>query len=423
MRLCIVNEFFYPDSLGGTGTVLSSLARSLQGQYEDVEIDVLTSRHLYRGSALSLARREDWQGIRITRLATPKPNGLPTPLRLAANALFGGAALLTLLGRRRYDLLLVGTAPPTVACAAWAYRLLTGTPYLYIVYDLEPDRAVALRVLSAGHPFMEGLRRRQRDWLHGAAKVIVLGRCMRDHLCAAYGLDAGQVAVIPIGADPEEIRPQDKAGVFRAKHRLDGFVVCYSGNFGHYHDFDTILDAAKRLRTRRPGMTFLLVGDGAQRGHIERRVAQEGLENVRRLPFVPPAEYSDLLAAADVSLVTLEPGMDGLCVPSKFYSILASGRATVALVPPRSEVARVIVEARCGVPVLPGDTEGLIAALGRLADDPEAVACMGRNARHVLLHQYAQEHITRQYHAAMRAAVQAGPSRSESVFVARAKFS
>ena len=97
MRICIVNEFFYPDSAGGTGAVLSGLARTLKDNYDDIEIDVITSHHLYRGKVgTKLPRTEAWDGIRIHRLSTPKPRtGMLR--RLTANFLFSSAALNKLL--------------------------------------------------------------------------------------------------------------------------------------------------------------------------------------------------------------------------------------------------------------------------------------------------------------------------------------
>ena len=404
MRICIVNEFFHPDSTGGTGAVLSSLARALRGHYE-VEIDVLTGRSLYRGTSGPLPSDEDWDGVHITRLASPRPHGLPPPLRLGANLLFAGAALLTLLRRRRYDLLVVSTAPPVLALAAQLLKWLTGTPYLYIVYDLEPDCATALGLLRRDHPLAHALRRCQRSWLHAAGRTVVLGRCMRDHLGRAYGLPAHRAVVIPIGADPGEIVPRPKDTQFRRRHGLGGFLVCYSGNFGRCNDFDTILDAARRLQTLREDVTFVLVGDGAQKTHIARRVADEGLHSVRLFPFVPQDEYADLLASADVSLVTLEAGMEGLCVPSKFYSTLASGRPTIAIVSPRSEVALVLAEAGCGIHLPEGDTDSLVEAVCRLAAQPEECERMGHNARHALVHHYSLSRIAAQYYAAMCAAI------------------
>ena len=401
MRICIVNEFFYPDSTGGTGTVLSELVHSLRETYSDVDIDVVTSKNLYRDAGARLSAWENWDGVNIHRLATPRPNGLPTPLRLGANLLFCLLALAKLACLGRYDLLLVGTAPPMVAMSAQALGWLKATPFVYVVYDLEPDRSVTMKVMTAGHPLVRLFRGSQRRWLHSASKVVVLGRCMREYLGQAYDLPENKVEVIPIGSDPNEILPAPHDTRFRALHGVHGFVVLYSGNFGRYHDFDTVLDAAKALKAEagtQKDIQFVLVGNGAQKEHIARRIAAEKIGNVRLFDFVSKGDYADLMASADVSLVTLEPGMEGLCVPSKFYSILASGRPVIAAVAPRSEVARVIDEAQCGVHLIQGDANRLAGILTHLAEHPSEVEGMGRNARRVLEEKYSTQGLARQYH-------------------------
>jgi glycosyltransferase involved in cell wall biosynthesis len=226
---------------------------------------------------------------------------------------------------------------------------------------------------------------------------------MREYLGQAYGLPEHRVEVIPIGSDPNEIVPAPRESRFRALHGIQGFVVLYSGNFGRYHDFDTILDAAKALDkkatdNRAARVQFVLVGSGAQKSHIAHRIKDEKIGNVRLFDFVSKEDYADLLATADVSLVTLEPGMEGLCVPSKFYSILASGRPAVAAVSPRSEVARVIDEAQCGVHLSQGDAPQLVDILTFLASHPAEVERMGRNARRVLEERYSTQGLARQYH-------------------------
>lgn len=397
MRICILNEFFHPDTTGGTGTVLSNLARTLCDNYTDVQIDVVTSRYQYRGNK-KLAPFENWRGIRIRRLFTPRASQTSTAQRLLVNILFSLAAMLRLLVSRRYDLILVGTAPPPLAMAAHWIKRLRGTPYIYIIYDLEPDRAVAMKVLSPTNRIIPLVARMQKHWLHACSKAVVLGRCMRDHLKETYALPASQISVIPIGADPEDIAPLDKQTRFRAEQAIDGFVMLYSGNFGRYHNFDTILDAAKLLQAEDKPITFVLVGSGHQKEHIEQRIQAEHIDNVKMFPFVAKEDYPDLLASCDVSLVTLEPGMEGLCVPSKFYSILASGRPTLAVMSPDCEVAKVIAEADCGVQVNQSDTAQLACVLTELAESPARVEQMGKNARRALVQNYTSIHVAEQYY-------------------------
>jgi len=265
---------------------------------------------------------------------------------------------------------------------------------------------VLLGVLREGGVAARALRSCQRGWLHGAARVVVLGRCMREHLGAAYGLPADKVAVIPIGSDPDEITPlarEDSA--FRREHGLqDDFVVLYSGNFGRYHNFDAILDAAKQLGASAPRVRFVLVGGGAQRERIERRVADEGIVNVLLLPFVSRRDFPDMLAAADASLVTLEPGMEGLCVPSKFYSLLASGRPVIALMGERCEVARVLAEEGCGVRADAGDAGALAGAVLAMLSDQGRARSMGDRARAALEARFSCGEVAARYFETMHAA-------------------
>ena len=397
MKICVISEYFYPDNAGGTGTVLSNLVRHLKDTYDDLEIDVITSRHLYRGEARELEARQNWDGVAIRRLNTPRAHSSNIKKRLATNLRFSLATLTQLLRGPRYDLVLVSTAPPVLPLAAKAFKGLTGTPYAYVVYDLYPDIAVALGILPAASRPARVLHRLQAGWLHQASKTVVLGRCMADHLERQYHLARHKIEVIAIGADTGQVAPAPRQTQFRAAHNLDGFVVLWAGNFGQHQNFDAILDAAKLLQRQNCPVTFAFVGDGAKRDYLAKRIREERIENARMFPFVPAEQFSDLLASSNVSLVALEPGAEGLGVPSKFYNILASGRATVALVAPDSEVARVLEEQECGVRVEQNGVQ-LAQVIGELVGCPERVERMGLNARRASEEKYGLPTIARQFY-------------------------
>lgn len=417
MRICLISEYFYPDNAGGTGTVLSNLARYLQDEYSNIQLDVITSRNLYRGEADSLPSQENWAGINISRIQTPKSNRPSAALRLAAGTLFTAAAFRKLALRRRYDLLFVVTSPPMLPMAARAFGRLRRTPYVYLIHDLYPNVATALGVLPADSTIGKLFGHFQHNWLHSAHKVVVLGNCMRDFLAENYSLSKERIEVITNWADHNEIVPLPKRTRFREQHGITGKVVLYAGNFGQYQNFDNILDAA-RLLLKTPkstlkvceDITFVFVGDGARKQHIARRIREEGISNIRLFPFVDRADLGDLLASADVSLVTLEPGVEGMGVPSKFYNILASGRPTVAIIGANSEVAHVLETADCGVRVEQGDAEQLAHTLTELLASPEALDRLGQNARAVFEKKYTLHHISRQFYNVFEAAINAPPT-------------
>jgi glycosyltransferase involved in cell wall biosynthesis len=96
--------------------------------------------------------------------------------------------------------------------------------------------------------------------------------------------------------------------------------------------------------------------------------------------------------------------MEGLAVPSKFYNILASGRPTIMVGDPKSEVARVILETECGFHVEQGDSARLAALLRELAATPDKLDQLSENAHRVCLQEYSMEKIGKQFYTALTAA-------------------
>jgi len=160
-------------------------------------------------------------------------------------------------------------------------------------------------------------------------------------------------------------------------------------------NFGQILAAAKLLE--HDSISFVLVGDGVRRSELLTTVEKDGLRNVRVLPKVPRSAMNEVLAAADISLIPLDRRMMGLGVPSKLYSILASGRPVVAMVPPGSEVAMVLEEEQCGVNVPDGDAEALAREISRLKQDPGLAERMGHNARSAMMRRFTLRHAAEQF--------------------------
>ena len=126
---------------------------------------------------------------------------------------------------------------------------------------------------------------------------------------------------------------------------------------------------------------FIFVGGGAQRAKLEREILKRGLTNVRLHPYQPRELLAETLAVADVHLVSLNPKLEGLIVPSKFYGIAAAGRPTLFIGAADGEIARLIDEFECGFTINPGDGKGLADRILQLAQDPQLCATLGARAR------------------------------------------
>ena len=370
LRLCIVSEFFHPESSSGTGKAVTDIARKLVADH-GFSVDVVCGRRSYLTGEL-FEPASEWNGLRIRRLNFPNWNRSGVAKRSLANLILALKAGWTLWTGPKYDAVLVTTAPPFLPMAARWLWLRKRTPYFYLIYDLEPDRAVRLGAVKADARPTRMLKKAQSKWLKSSAKVIAIGRCMKDLISREYGIEPGRIEVVPVGADGSANEPTQRTSTQRP------FRLTYSGNLGRYHDFDSLLDCAKRFDPDE--IQIKIVGLGAKRAHIESRVKGEAISSVLVSDPLPSDEYHALLAATDVCLVTMEAGIEGTCVPSKFYSILGAGRCTLAVANEDTELARTIMENDCGVRVSPGDTEALYRAIMDLFQDRIRCIEQGRNA-------------------------------------------
>ena len=204
---------------------------------------------------------------------------------------------------------------------------------------------------------------------------------MKDRLLRK-GYAPQQISCIQNWSDTNFIRPLPRENFFRRKYKLENkFIALYAGNFGRIHNFEDLLGTAEALK-RYTELVFVMVGEGAMKEKLVQECQKRGIENLLIAPFEPRSRLPEVLAAADVSLVLLRRGMAGLSVPSKIYSILASGRPTIACLDKESDIARIVRESNSGFVVPPGNTQEFVRAVQLLCGDPEMKEGLGRNARH-----------------------------------------
>ena len=140
---------------------------------------------------------------------------------------------------------------------------------------------------------------------------------------------------------------------------------------------------------------FLIIGEGNQKESLQQESTRCGLANVLFKPTQPSAQLKYSLTLPDVHLVSLKPALEGLIVPSKFYSAIAAGRPVIFIGDGGNdgdgEIAREVSHGQCGVTVAPEDTVALANAIERLCDDAAACVRMGVNARAMFEAEFTRE--------------------------------
>ena len=280
----------------------------------------------------------------------------------------------------------------------WPQRnCIFNQPYLCVVYDLYPEVAIALGVVSERHPVARLWRRlNQLTWRHAEA-IVVLSHTMKPHIVTQCPEVAKNITVIHNWADPEAICPRPKAdNWFAQAHGLDQvFTVLYSGNMGRCHDIDTILAAA--LELRHDAVRFVFVGAGAKRQPSIDWVQAQGLTHCLFLPYQPKEVLPFSLTACDLSLVSLVKGVEGLVVPSKLYGSLSAGRPVAAICEPHSYLRSLLQDGKFGQAFNNGDGVGLAAFIRQLMANPAMGLRMGQQGRNYMMQKFTPEHCARRY--------------------------
>jgi glycosyltransferase involved in cell wall biosynthesis len=171
----------------------------------------------------------------------------------------------------------------------------------------------------------------------------------------------------------------------------------YAGLHGLFQGLDQVLRAAERLRKDR--VRFILFGDGPDKDTLVKKVQGLGLDNIDFYPPVPHKQMPPILASMDVAVVPLKSRIRG-AVPSKIYEAMASGIPILLVAD--GEAMEIVREARAGVTVNPGDIDGLVSAVRRLASQSGWRREIGEAGRLAALKRYDRLTIAKKFEAVLR---------------------
>jgi colanic acid biosynthesis glycosyl transferase WcaI len=395
VKVLVLTNYFPPE-LGAASQLYSELAESLASEGHEVTVATGFPRYrMHTERQRGLFRRESLGAVKIVRVAS-SPFDRGGPLWRGLDHLYLGASLFVgglLAGR--HDVVLAYSPPLTAGFAARAIGRLWGRPSVVNVQDLFPQYAIDAGLMT--YPaIIRSFRTLERFIYRNATALVVHSEGNRAHV-VAHGAPPNRVRVIPNWADTTYIRPLPRHDVLSAEWDLDHkFVVEYAGTMGYQQDLETVLDAAALLRDH-SDIAFLLIGDGVARVRLEESARTRGLKNVRFLPTQSREHYPLALAVADVGVVTLRKTIRTPGVPSKLFSIMASGRPALVSVSRDSDAPGIVEDAGAGIWVPPGRPDCFVAAVLTLRADPTRAARMGENARRAVEVRYSRDFATSKF--------------------------
>jgi glycogen synthase len=128
------------------------------------------------------------------------------------------------------------------------------------------------------HPqsYIHGVER----WMaNRAERVVTCSAYMREHVADIYGLEEGEISVIPNGIDPAELVPVDDLETLRGRFAApDERLVLLVGRLVFEKGFHFALEALPRLVERLGNVRFIVAGSGTAERELRGQARDLGLD-------------------------------------------------------------------------------------------------------------------------------------------------
>lgn len=296
------------------------------------------------------------------------------------------------------DVVIASSTYPMDIWPAHRIAKLAGAKLIFEVHDLWPLSLIELGNMSKYHPFIIWVQWAEDYAYRHADAVVSLLPKAKEHM-VSRGMDPQKFYHIPNGIDIEDWEnalplPEEISAELEKIKRRGLPIVCYAGTHGLANDLDTLLDAAKIGKGQ---YEVLMVGTGPEKDRLQRRVADERIDNVTMLPPIPKRAVPTLLREVDIGFIGWKKrGLYRFGIsPNKLMDYMMAGKVIVHAVEAANDP---VAEAGCGITVPPGDALAVHRAILQMAELPvEERRAMGLRGKQYVLSKHTYQVLAKQF--------------------------
>jgi colanic acid biosynthesis glycosyl transferase WcaI len=292
----------------------------------------------------------------------------------------------------KIDVVFVYSPPLTLSILGNIIKRRFGARYILNIQDIFPQSPIDLgamrnKILIRFFEDMEQKAYRNADLL--TSHTIN----SRKFLTEIKNVHPDKVHYIPNWIDINPYINIRRTNSFRKKCRIeDKFVLLFAGVMGIPQGLDIIFRAANDVEKILKDVSFLIVGDGMEKGRLMRMVQEHSINNVIFHPFVSQEKYPELVKEADAGLVCLSSQNKTPVVPGKIWGYMAASIPIVAFLNKESDGHTVIKEAKCGYSIVSNaSSEEAKDFLIRIFNEKDKLKEYGENGHRYMLNNFTKD--------------------------------
>jgi len=338
-KILVIQQYYYPD-ISAVSQLLSDLLQKT-AENSDFKITVLCGtlvRNFEKNFLDSNSMPESHGNVKIHRISTTMPNGKIFIHRIFEFlAFFWGVFWYITLNKKKYDIFISMTSPPLIGYIVASALKHIRKPFIYYVEDLFPELFFDMGYIKR-YWLISKLRFFNKKIVESADRIITLGSYMTRKFQINYDVAVDKLLEIPNWSGNISYIPPVHSNTF---------TILYSGNLGLAHDFSQLPLLINKLKYTDLDIEFKFVGGGRQFERVMEIFDSSGLKSSFS-GYTDREEHNNILASADMLLISQKNETIGDILPSKFYSYVAAGRPMLLLGSEMSEIGSFIKNNKAG---------------------------------------------------------------------------
>lgn len=373
--------------------IYSDLMREFINRGNDVYIASPTERRF--GKPTHLINSEHCHILKIKTLNIQKTNIIEKGIGTLLLERQFDKAICKYWSEIQFDLVLYSTPPITFNKVIERVKKRCGCRSYLMLKDIFPQNAVDLGMMKEGG-LLHRMFRKKEERLYQISDRI---GCMSPANCEYVikhnpTVDPTKVELCPNAVEPVEIKPisdeERSELLIELCMPTDKTIFIYGGNLGKPQGIDFLLEVVA-ANEKRDNSYIIIVGSGTEYPKIEKWFSENKPKNAKLLSALPKEKYDNLIRAAHVGLIFLDPRFTIPNFPSRLLSYLENRMPVLLATDPNTDIGRIAEENGFGLWSLNGDLDAFLKNLQILTGNQAKIKEMGIIGNNYLHFNYVVE--------------------------------
>ncbi|MDO6657209.1 glycosyltransferase family 4 protein [Anaerobacillus sp. 1_MG-2023] len=390
MKILYISQHFPPE-IGAAQARAYDMSMNLVEEGCDVTVVTSFPNHV---SSKKIFQSSKHLGLNVIRTFVVQDTKKSKLRRMLNYFSFMTTSIIAGLFAKKPDVVFATTPQLFVGLSGYVISKLKRAKFVIEVRDLWVDFAEVLNQIN-NKKLLTLARKLEWFLFKQADHIVVVTHGYKQYLIEK-GIPENKIDVITNGVNPTEtgvLVPEEGVRI-RAEHGLENkFIILYAGNMGIAQGLRTVLEAANVLKDV-SSITFVLIGEGAEKERLQQYQKDKDLQNVLILDSRAKQELNGFYAAADLCLVILKNHpLFEITIPSKLFDCLAMNKPILLGI--GGESKEIVKSLNAGLFFEPENAESLANVVLEATSNPKIMELLEKDVRNKMLLKYNRQELSK----------------------------